>query len=602
MFYNYNYYYLIMQQIKSKQIKYTFTSIPFIVYFLYFALLNPHHIHYLEQSQLFIFSFDFIKEQFSLPGGLAIYLGSFFTQFFISSVAGALIYTLNALGIFLLSNYILRKHNLDNILIALVPVWLMAVLQSNELFRFSQATGFLILLSYFSLYISINKQKHRYVFFFAGWPVLYLLAGGFSLPAVLLCLLHELLLGKTKRRYLVSFLFLITGIVSPYVFSRNLYYIQPDKVYVYPVDTGLSPGFLHTYLLLLGWPAIMIVVAFISGKIRFVANRLSSWNLTNVIAGAVIFFLVAIVVYKRAYNRMADMMLGVDYYAQQSEWEKLLKLSQKYPGYNTLVIYYTNLALYQSGQLLDKMFCYPQFGSQGLRLKWQRNLNLFFGGEVFHLLSYNNESIHWAFEALVAKGLNPRSLKKLSLGCIVNGNNDIAEKYLSLLNSTLFYKKWARERIRNMSDPELVAKDPEISTSLNFLAKTNFFSEVDGMNLEDLLDNHPQNKMAYEYKLASLLLERNLDEFASAVHNIKEHGYEKLPLYVEEALIFYNFYENKNIIPEGYSIHPENITRFNEYARYYTMYRNDRRAAVRELGKKYGETYWYYLQFPENSK
>ncbi len=97
-------------------------------------------------------------------------------------------------------------------------------------------------------------------------------------------------------------------------------------------------------------------------------------------------------------------MLGVDHYAQYAEWDKLLKLSDRYPGYNTLVIYYTNLALYKSGKLMDKMFNYPQIGSQGLRLKWQRNLNLFFGGEVFSQLAYNNESIHWAFEALVAKG------------------------------------------------------------------------------------------------------------------------------------------------------------------------------------------------------
>ena len=145
---------------------------------------------------------------------------------------------------------------------------------------------------------------------------------------------------------------------------------------------------------------------------------------------------------------MADMMLGVDHYAQIEQWDKILRISEKYEGYNTLMIYYTNLALYNTGKLLDNMFDYPQIGSQGLRLRWQRNLNLFFGGEVFSQLSYNNESIHWAFESLVAVGMNPRSLKKLSVGFYVNGNDEIAEKYLSILKKTLFYRKWAQQHIR----------------------------------------------------------------------------------------------------------------------------------------------------------
>jgi len=293
-------------------------------------------------------------------------------------------------------------------------------------------------------------------------------------------------------------------------------------------------------------------------------------------------------------------MLGADHYVQHGEWNEVLKLSDRYPGYNTLVIYYTNLALYKSGKLLDKMFNYPQIGSQGLRLKWQRNLNLFFGGEVFSQLSYNNESIHWAFESLVAKGLNPRSLKKLTVGCIVNGNYDIAGKYLSLLNRTIFYRKWARRHIRYLHDPDLAEEDIEITRYRNLLARSNFFSEVNGMNLQDLLKNHPENQMAYEYLLASLLLDRNLDDFAKVVLNMKSYGYETLPLHIEEALIFYNFYEKKEVIPAGYSFRQETIDRFNDYARLYTRFRNNREVAALELGKKYGKTYWYYLQFPNN--
>jgi hypothetical protein len=589
-----------MRQVNSKNVRYILTGILFFIYFLYFALSNRYHIHYLEQNQLFIWSLDFLKDQFSLPGGLPLYSGSFFTQFFVSSWLGAFIYTLNAFAVFMLSFYIFKKHHFKNVVVSFIPVWLLAILQSSELFVFGQAVGFLLFLSYFALYISINKSGSRYSFFFAGWPLFYLLTGGFSISLILLCVLHELLFRNEKKRYIVTILYIITGSLVPYLSARLIFYIQPDKIFTYPVIYELHSIFLYALILLFIWTPLIILASFLSDKVGSFKNRLLPWNITNVLAGMVITVLMAFVVYKLAYNKMADKMLGIDHYVQQAEWDKVLKLSDRYPGYNTLVIYYTNLALYKSGKLMEKMFSYPQIGSQGLRLKWQRNLNLFFGGEVFSQLAYNNESIHWAFEALVAKGLNPRSLKKLTVGCIVNGNYDIALKYLNLLKRTLFYRKWAQQHMRYLSDYDLMGKDTELSEYRDLRVSSNFFSDVNGLNLQDLLKNHPENKMAYEYLLASLLLDRNLDGFASAVQNLRYYGYKRMPLHIEEALIFYNFYENKNLVPEGYSFRQENINRFNDYARAYTAYRSDRKVAAYELGKKYGKTYWYYLQFPNN--
>jgi hypothetical protein len=589
----------MIPQINSKKIRYILIGILFVVYFLYFALLNRYHILYLEQNQLFIWSLDFLKEQFSLPGGLPLYLGSFFTQFFISSWIGAFIYTLNAFAVFVLSFYIFKKHFFENIVLSFVPVWLLAILQSNESFAFGQALGFLLLLSYFALYVSINKSRSRYFLFFAGWPFFFLLTGGFSISLVLLCVLHEIFFRKEKKRFIITVFYVITGILIPYLSSQLIFYIQPDEIYTYPVMYEFHSIFLFALILIFVWTPLILLTGLILNKVKSLKNRLS-WNITNVLAGLIIIVMMAFVVYKRAYNKMADLMLGVDHYVQQGEWNKVLKISDRYPGYNTLVIYYTDLALYQSGKLLDKMFNYPQIGSQGLRLKWQRNLNLFFGGEVFSQLAYNNESIHWAFESLVAKGMNPRSLKKLAVGFTVNGNYDIAGKYLSLLDRTLFYRKWAERHIRYLYNPDLGEEDPEITQYRDLLVRSNFFSEVNGLNLQDLLKSHPENSMAYEYLLASLLLDRNLDVFAKVVLDLKYHGYSRMPLHIEEALIFYNFYEHQKVIPEGYSFSQETINRFNDYARTYTMFRTDRKVAAYELGKKYGKTYWYYLQFHNN--
>jgi hypothetical protein len=591
---------MMIRQIDNKNIRHIIICIPFVVYFLYFALLNRYHILYLEQNQLFIWSFDFLREQFSLPGGLPQYLGSFFTQFFISSIAGSFIYTLNVFAVFVLSFYIFRKHNLESIVLSLFPVWFLAILQSNEFFEFGQTLGFLLSLSFFALYISVNKTSWRYSFFLAGWPIFYLLAGGFSIPLVIMCVIHELLFRKENKVYIITVLYIIAGVLVPYLSAHLIYYIQPDKIYTYPVNYTLTSIYRYALIMLFVWTPLVLLAGFLWVKFKKRKIRIIAWSIKNVIAGSAIFVIMAFVVNKHAYNKMADMMLGVDHYGQLAQWDKLLKLSDRYPGYNTLVIYYTNLALYKSGKLMDKMFNYPQIGSQGLRLKWQRNLNLFFGGEVFSQLGYNNESIHWAFEAQVAEGNNPRSLKKLSTGYTVNGNYDISRKYLNLLNKTLFYRKWAQQHISYLSNPDLAEKDPEISRFRKLIVSTNFFSEVNGMNLQDLLKNHPENRMAYEYLLASLLLDRNLDGFVKEALNLKNYGYNKIPLHIEEALIFYNFYNSKRIVPDGYTFRQETINSFNEYARLYSTFRSDRKVAASKLGIKFGRTYWYYLQFPNN--
>ncbi|MCE5345184.1 MAG: DUF6057 family protein [Bacteroidales bacterium] len=590
----------MIQPKKKETSKHLLLLSMFIIFFLYFGIFNRYHVQHLEQDQLFLYNLDYVKDFFSLPGGILNYIGSFLTQFFIFSWAGAFIITLNAFVVFVFSDYIYRKHDLKNTTIAFVPVWLLAILQSNELFTFSQSIGFLLLISFFSLYITINKSVLRYIFYFAGWPILYLLIGGYSVPAVLLCSLHELLFRKQKNRSIIFILFIITGALIPYVSAHFIYFIPDNKIFTYPVPFELHSYSLYALILLLVWYPFLLLLIYFLNKISSTKNRIPAWHLASSLVSALIFALMSFTVYNYAFSKKAEIMLGIDYYVQQAEWEKVLKLSDQYPGNNRLVIYYTNLALYETGRMSNKMFSYPQIGVNGLRLKWEQNSSLQFGGEVFYYLSYTNEAYRWAFEAMVAKGINPRSLKRLIVTSITNGDYPVAKKYLNFLNQTLFYRKWAQHYGTYLSDPDLAKNDPEISQNRSLLIHSDFFSNDNHMNLHNLLINHPENKMAYEYFMASMLLEKNLEEFARNIQRIKDFGYTKIPVHFEEALLFYNSYENKNLVPEGYSFRPETIRRFKEYATIYAKYRNNPYVAAKELNKRHGKSYWYYLQFINN--
>jgi hypothetical protein len=585
------------QRHKGIVIQYLIPAGIFLLVFLYFNIFNKYHILYLEQNQLFRFNLSYLRDFFSLPGALSLLAGAFFTQFFIIPWLGALIITLNCLAVYFSTKYILNKYKIKGLVFSFIPVWLLVLLQSNELFTFDQSAGLMFSLLFVVFYISVATPKSRYILFISVWPLYYYLTGGFSMICVIICALHEILSGNQKNRFLFIFLYLFEGILIPWLFSRLLYFVPESKIYTYPLfytfHTLELVSLVSVYFIL----PILMLAGYFADKGNVSVLKFLRGRVFKIISGSLTIILMIFIIYKFAYNRRAEQMFAIDYHIRQAEWRKALKLAEQYPDLNTLVIYYTNLALLNSGQLGEKMFAYPQIGPAGLRLKWERNSNLVFGGEIFYYLAYNNEAYRWAFESMVAKGLNPRSLKRLIITSIVNGDNDVAKKYLHVLRQAPFYRKWVLKYERLLSEPEKLENDPEIKRNKNLLVNKDFVSDATGMNLDDLLANHPENKMAYEYFLATLLLNKDLDSFAQNISRLKEFGYTTIPLYFEEALIFYNFYENKKVVPEGFSFRPETISRFNEYAGIYTKFRSDRAAARYELGKKFRNTYWYYLQF-----
>ena len=77
---------------------------------LFFGLAYPHHLHYQEQYQLFLFDSTYVWEIVKLPGGLADLLGRFCTQFFLFAWVGALIIALLLSAVQLLIHRLVTSH------------------------------------------------------------------------------------------------------------------------------------------------------------------------------------------------------------------------------------------------------------------------------------------------------------------------------------------------------------------------------------------------------------------------------------------------------------------------------------------------------------
>lgn len=583
----------------SSLLRYIFAGGYFVAFYLYFLLFNKFHLYYLEQTQLFRFSTDYSQTFTKKPGDLIFYLGEFLTQFFVNPGLASLIVTLLAAVVSFLVYLIFSKIGVKSVLISLLPAILIAALHSSHIYKVGLSVGIVLVLLFLYTYLRISSEKLRYLFGIWGWMLLYYFCGALALYAIVFLILAEVLYFTAKSKWIAVVLFAVILAAAPIIGAKFLFFEPGNDAWLYPLPiSGVTrvPLYLALLVLLLVLYFGVLVYRRFSGKeiVEVQVNYKSITAACLVLAGGVVF-----IKYK-AYDTKTETFLGMDHYVQTGEWNKVLALSQKYQGVNKLVLYYTNLALYKNGQMGDKMFDYPQRGMKGLQLEWMRDeVTPFFGGEIFYHLNYINEANRWAFESMVAKGLNPRSLKRLVLTNLINGQYKVAVKYLDLLDETMYYKDWSKKYRAYVDDPSKIDQDSELAQKRHFSVKNDFISLNLGLN--ELLREHPDNRMAFEYMMATFLLNKDIKGFAANIYRLKELGYKEIPVNYEEALLFCMAYFKKDLVPEGFQIRNTTVQRKNDYIVQIAQYSGDRDLAARKLYPQYGNTAWFYLHFADQN-
>jgi Family of unknown function (DUF6057) len=574
------------------------SAIFFVVYFIYFRFFNCYHLLFQEQTHLFLYDMDYFNSFFRKPGGLSTYMGAFLIQFCNNPASAAIIVTIPGILLFCISVSILKNYHIQGIIWSIVPAILLAALQSHQLYSPGTSVGLLFSSLFFLAYISVKNHKYRYPAGIAGCILLYFIAGSLMFLAVVLCIIHELVFANKPGRFIAGPLYIIIAFLVPVISSKLIFYINTEETWLSLLPLDLKRSILpFLFGLLLYFPVLLICL-----KLWGLISKVSpdpGWNWKNITAGMLGLASLSFLVIRYAYDAKAEILLRIDHYAQEGEWKKALEYSFVYPGTNQLVLYYGNMAMFKTGQMGDKMFHLPQTGINGLLIGWRRNeIAPFFGGEVFYQLGYISEAYRWAFEAMEAMGQNPRSLKRLVVTSIIRNDDRVAQHYINILKETLFYRKWAEHYQELLDNPELQAKDNEITEKRHFQMHTDILASLDGrdVGLLQMLEDHPDNKMAFEYYMASLLLTRDLDKFAENIFRLKDLGYSSIPVHYEEAMLAYMDHTKKNIVPEGYSIRRETIDRLSGFVEIINS-SSSRNSAARSLYRDYGGTYWFYMNF-----
>ena len=458
-------------------VRYLTSSIFCVAVLLFFGLAYPQHLHYQEQYQLFLFDSSYVWDIVKQPGGVADLLGRFCTQFFLYAWVGAAIIA---------------------VLLSIVQLMVLQLMGSNKLYGLSFIPSALLWLYLLDENALLSGVWAVMLTLFVAWIVMSLTKGWLRVVLLLIAI-------------------------------PILYYLAGPVCLPIPVDRLWSG--IHYYRMPKVFPWLLWAVAFSAFVIiligRFFRRKTIIKNLSPIISH-LIFALVAIcigwMVWKNA-NFKAEKVMQYDFMATHQQWNRIIETANKEKPNNQIGVTVQNLALAMRGVLLDQMQNYNQNGIVGLLPDVQSDATSPIPtAEAFYQLGMINvaqRTVFEAQEAILDFQKSGRCYKRLAQTNLINGNYEVARKYLAALQKTLFYRDWANETLPLLGDEKAIENHPEYGRLRKWAYKDNFlFSDhVTPEMLESLFFGCKDNSMAYQYLIAYYMLTGDRQRYNNFISN-----------------------------------------------------------------------------------
>ena len=462
---------------------------------LFFGLAYPHHLHYQEQFQLFLFDGTYVWDIVRHPGGVADLLGRFSTQFFLYAWVGALIIALLLSAVQLLT---LRLFNGQRSKaegqrlfgLSFVPPFLLWLFLLDENALMGGVWAVLLTQLALWLFVKLPGGWGRCIVILVTLPVLYWMVG----PSWY---------GTHYHRYPTT---------------------VPVLLYAAWLSTILLPLLVRILVVrVLHRPTVEGRRSKVEGRGSKVKGHKSKVEGRRSIFNFLSFLLVALImgslVWKNA-NFKAEKIMQYDFMARHQQWNRILEVVNKEKPNNQIGVTVQNLALAMHGMLPEHMFEYNQNGIAGLLPDVQSDATSPMPtAEAFYQLGMINvaqRTVFEAQEAILDFQKSGRCYRRLAQTNLINGDYEVARKYLTALQKTLFYRGWADETLQLLGDEEAIARHPEYGRLRRWAYREDFYfsDHVTPEMLRSLYLGCTDNHMAYQYLLAYYMLTGDREGFA----------------------------------------------------------------------------------------
>jgi hypothetical protein len=549
-----------------------------------------------ENKSLFIYSVEYFQKFANKPGGLLVYAGNFLTQGYFSSLYGSFIVS-SLLALLCIVLRQIARHfaaaSPFSLLFILLPSGLLLLLQTRYDLYIQHILGYLLVSAWFLVSIIAAKRNHRFIIPVL-FPLFFYLVGSYAWIYLGMSVIFSVIYEKEMFRYMLPVFLTVIAFITLILFQEVLF-LQPfERLSGYPLffnETSrltslmyLLSGFMVLFPLIVKTPGIFTVSKKISGVINL-ASILTFFT-------AVVFLLVI------NYDPVYANVMQIEKSVYMQDWDDVISKHEKHPSSNIIAQYYYNLALSEKNQLCNRMFFGPQnFGPMSLTLT-RDNKQAVRAIYFYYAIGLISEAHHLAYESMVQHGYTPENIKMLIKTELINGNYKVAGRYLNVLKKTLHYKRWAEKYEKMLQDRALISSDPELGEKIRMLPKKDFFIGTDdARNIELFLNENPDNKRAFEYKIARLLLEKDMIAVVDEVKKMSNIGYTEIPRHIEEVVVAYKNLSKESPDLGGLTVRDGTDQRFFQYRSIYNACRGNKSLIEKKLGKADRNTFWYYLQF-----
>ena len=576
--------------------------LPYLVFFagsfIYFAFIANYILFYQEKASLFIFSFDFFRENLHQPGGLLIWLGKLFSTFFYWPPAGAMIISaVITLIVFTLSKIIANLTGRNAKFIPFLIGAALFYLQTDYHFLFFNNIGLLLQLVLFYLAI-------KYLAFYKGWvplmisPLWYFATGGFAWGFSLLITFYFVFNKEYKGWIRIIALWSLNFFI--FWLSKEFLFFQSGKTLLTFPYSNLYTGSQH--ILFLSIAGILSILPLRSGIRLRLPEKLRVSDFTGNIILTIMSVIILTLIGIRQFDNKSKKYFHVEKLFYQNKFDEVIAYNTSNPPTNSLTIFLNNIALCEQDKLDDLLFHFPQSqDGKTLFLKWNMVEEILKrGGYFYYTIGMINEAHRWAFENMVMRGHSPEGLKMLIKTDLINGNNDVAARYISILKKTLFYRKEAKAFEKLLFNDAAFNNNRELGKKRQTRIENDFFSITDDpyLNVEMILASDSLNMKAFEYRMAFMLLKKNYEIIGNELPKFERFGFTRLPVHIEEAAIALSV-SNRGKLPDigNLMISKNTELRWNQYLSVLQQYNNDLRSAEPALKRRFGDTFWYYVFF-----
>lgn len=556
-----------------------------------------------EQYQMFLFDSGYFLERIVLPGGLADYISEFLVQFYYMPVLGGAIIALLLMGIQaavwgLMKQYGAR-HDFPGYLLSFLPsiaLWC-AMGDQNVLLSFVVALFGALVIGW--IHNRFHNRLVKVVFELVSTALVYWLLG----PVVFLY--AALMIGDTlKNAKQKGNIFSGIGYSAGILILTIAWILLSTQTLQYPVSRlflGLNyyryPGV--TFLLIY---IVMALAAFIPflGMVHPHGSALQKWQKSKwvMVVAYVIVLFASVCGIRTSFDELTYEMIDYDFWIRTEQWNKIIEHAEKKPATSPLGVSSVNLALSQTGQLPDRLFEFYQNGAEGLFPAFSRDMTSPVSiSEVFYRLGMVNDAERYMFEAQEAIPnfrKSARLTRRIAECEIINGNYEVAAKLLRRLQKTLFYSNWANQMMALLGNEKAINRHPIYGKLRKYREKKQDFlfsdREMDQM-LGLLFLNDKSNKMAYEYLMCYVLLQRDFNKFMQYYPLGRFVGYDHIPRSFQEILIeqWMKTHNDPRTIP--YSVDAQNVNNTLNFIQIYL--RNPKDPQLSQ--QPYVSNAWYYM-------